>query len=175
MLTFFHFSSCKTKFRCCDYGLGSITVTDAKGNQVWANQGGYGAYHSVTLEVREDGTIRSKDDQDIYVTPGAITTQLNFRDFTRSAQSIDPLWPGLYPQTLEKMVINVKLDVFGPEENAWKVWYLEFGKDRNKESDWVEILSVEGAFANQVTSHTVPVKPKGLYRFVIVDTYGGKL
>ena len=58
------------------------------------------------------------------------------------------------------------------QEASWKVWYLPDGKNANKGDDWKEVLSVQGAFANQVVSNTLPVDPKGTYRFQIIDTGG---
>ena len=75
-------------------------------------KGGYGAYHAVMIHVAADGKVAVSDDQDIYVTPGAMATQANMRLYSRDPSTFDPLWPGVYPETLAKMIVNVKLDMF---------------------------------------------------------------
>jgi hypothetical protein len=150
---------------------GSVKVTDEHGDIVWEKEGGYGAYHSVILEVKSDGTVQSKDNQDIYVSPGVIVTESTGRQFTKAAKDNDPLWPGIYPTTLRTIVVNVKTDIF-PEESSWEVWMLEPGKDFSDGDDWEQILYVDGAFANQVTSEELRVGGGNLYMFVIKDGAG---
>lgn len=97
---------------CCDFGYGSVTISDVDGEVLWTHEGGYGAFHSVIIHVNDNDSIRVSDDQDTYVSPGAIATQSNLRKYSRDPEENDPLWPGVYPEVLNQMVVNVKLDMF---------------------------------------------------------------
>ena len=157
---------------CCDYGIGSVKLFDRHGEILWTLEGGYGAFHGLNIHVDADGAVTVSDDQDIYVSPSALTTQSNMRLLSRDPSTFDPLWPGVYPSSSEaKMVVNVKLDMF-PEEASWRVLYLPKNKVGAKDSDWKEVLSVEGAHANQVVSNTLDIEPGGLYRFLMEDAGG---
>jgi len=154
---------------CCDYGLGNVTLVDGQGQTLWNLRGGYGAYHAVTIRVEDDSSIVVSDDQDIYVTPGALATQRNMRLYSRDPSTWDtPLWPGVFPDTVGKVAINVKLDMF-PEEVHWKMLYLKNGNDFDAEGDWRQVLSVNGTFANQVVSNTLSVEANGMYHFKMID------
>ena len=96
---------------CCDYGYGTVTISDANGESIWHHEGGYGAFHSTIIHVDGTGKITVSDDQDTYVSPGAIVTQSNLRLYSRDPAENDPLWPGVYPEVLNQMVVNVKLDM----------------------------------------------------------------
>jgi hypothetical protein len=105
---------------CCTFGYESVTINDMHGKTVWDHRsGGDDAFHSVIIHVETDGSITTSDDQDTYVTPGAIATQGNMRQYTRDPETFDPLWPGLYPDASNMMVVNVKLDMF-PEVRPTK-------------------------------------------------------
>ena len=88
-----------------------MTISDGDGEEVWKHEGGYGAYHSVVIHVHGSGEITTSDDQDTYVSPGATITQTNLRPYFRDPADNDPLWPGVYPEFLNHMVVNVKLDM----------------------------------------------------------------
>jgi hypothetical protein len=97
---------------CCEFGYGSVTITNSDGDSVWTHEGGYGAFHSVIIHVHGDGEITTSDDQDAYISPGAIISQGNLRSYARDPAQNDPLWPGIYPDYLNHMVVNVKLDMY---------------------------------------------------------------
>lgn len=156
---------------CCDYGIGSVKLSDRHGETLWMLEGGYGAFHGLNIHVDDDGEVTVSDDQDIYVSPSALTTQSNMRLLSRDPSTFDPLWPGEHPTSLDKMVVNVKLDMF-PTEASWNVLYLPKNKVGAQDKDWKEVLSVEGVYANQVVSNELAIEPGGLYHFIIDDSGG---
>jgi hypothetical protein len=98
---------------CCSFGYESVTINDIDGTTVWDHQsGGDSAFHSVIIHVAPDGSITTSDDQDTYITPGAMVTQGNMRQYTRDPETFDSLWPGIHPDRLDQMAVNVKLDMF---------------------------------------------------------------
>ena len=89
-----------------------MTINGLDGKTVWDHTGTDSAFHSVLIHVGQDGALTTSDDQDIYITPGAIVTQGNMRQYTRDPETFDTLWPGIYPDTYNKLAVNVKLDMF---------------------------------------------------------------
>ena len=81
------------------------------GKDIWTHPGGTTPYHAVTVHVAEGGAISASDDLDTYISPAALVTQGNMRKYTRDPETFDPLFPGVYPETMSKMVVNVKLDM----------------------------------------------------------------
>ncbi|CAB9511818.1 Vitamin K-dependent protein C (Fragment) [Seminavis robusta] len=149
---------------CCDYGYESISINNMAGESIWKHNNGAGEYHAVEVHVDADGAVSVSDDLDTYITPGAITTQGNMRLYTRDPETFDTLWPGLYPDTMGKLVVNVKLDMF-PDETSWDLALIDGDSETS-------MLSMKGGIAGEVSSNPVDLVPGGVYGFYVRDAGG---
>ncbi|CAB9504563.1 Vitamin K-dependent protein C (Fragment) [Seminavis robusta] len=145
---------------CCSYGNGKLEVTNDKaGTTVWENNGQFGIYIEVILDIGPGGSVTQVEEDTEYDNSWEAFNAVNH------PPTFDQEWPGAMPAgDRNAIMVNLKFDSY-PEETSWTL-YSEIAGSWNP----LRILSgsQEGVAADLV-SVEVDNLSAGWYRFTTAD------
>ena len=151
-------------FKSCDYGDGKFWVTDDNtGEIIYENDGNFGEFVQVTLEVNSNGEV-----QFVSETADFDNSWEGHDAVPNYPQAVDQTWPGPKPDSTNSLFVNVKFDRF-PEELSWELSVSSSG------GSWTVLESFDGGvdgIHNDLVSIQVNDLEPNWYRLVFKDSGG---
>jgi len=147
---------------CCgSSGDGKFWITDDTRNAVvYENNGQFGKYIQITVEVKDNGEVVSKGETTDYKNSWERAEVV-----PNYPQVVDQVWPGPLPDQPKSIFVNVKFDKY-PEETSWEL-------SKASGSAWTSIKKFSGK-TDGVRSDELSVQLNDLeaswYKLVFTDS-----